>query len=147
MFMKRAKSHLPRFYRFMSFMGRITYIAVAAVVIYMIAVIVCDKMIFGYSVLMRWRELLISFVSCLPWIFLLRYVIKARAMNRDQLNTFFAFYFLALIVVIVIMFNKYLATGVLKNAFVCPALLISMLIMSKYNQDMPNKGDENFPVE
>ncbi len=131
----------------MVFLGKITYIAVAAVVIYLIAVIVCDKVIFGYSILKRWRELLIALVYSLPWVLLLRYVIKARVLNRDQLNPFFAFYFLVLIIAIVIMFKKYLASGELENAFSSPVMLISMLIMSKYNQDMPNKGDENFPVE
>ncbi len=94
---------------------------------------------------MRWSELLIALAYSLPWALVLRYLIKYRVLNRDQLNIFFAFYIGILIIAIVFMFNKYLDSGELENAFSSPATLITMLLMSKYNQKMPNKGDDNFP--
>ncbi len=141
-----TKSHLPLFYRFMVLLGKMAYVLSAMVLVYMAAVIICDKAIFGYSILMRWRELLIALAYSLPWALVLRYVIKYRVLNRDQLNVFLAFYIGILIIAIVIMFNKYLDSGELENAFSSPVMLITMLLMSKYNQKMPNKGDDNFPI-
>ncbi len=140
-----TKSHLPLFYRFMVLLGKMAYALSAIVLVYLAAVIVCDKVIFGYSILMRWSEILIALAYSVPWALVLRYVIKHRVLNRDQLNIFFAFYIGILIIAIVFMFNKYLDSGELDNAFGSPVMLITMLLMSKYNQKMPNKGDENFP--
>lgn len=144
--MNKTKSHLPLFYRFMILLGKIAYVLSAIVLVYLVAVIVCDKVIFGYSVLMRWREFLIAFAYSVPWALVLRYVIKCRILNRDQLNLFFAFYIGVLIIAIVIMFKEYLDSGELENAFNSPIMLITMLLLSKYNQKMPNKGDDTFQV-
>ena len=142
MMMKREKTRLSIFYRIMAFIGKYAYIFAAFSVIYMLTVVICDKVIYNRPILGRWVELIVALVQSAPWVLVLRIVIKRRVFSRDQLNLFFSFYLIVLLFTIVFIFMTYLDTGELKYAFSSPVMLITMLLLSKYNQQIANKGEE-----